>query len=66
MEREVPYAKERFFKGGEFQKLADVKGQTQRWCLEAAGLRVHGTTFRQPLVVFPDDEREALLPLYGR
>ena len=61
----VPYARERFFKGGEFQDLADVREQAQRWCRDVAGLRTHGTTFRQPLVVFQDEERQALFPWDG-
>ena len=32
----------------------------RRWCLEVAGTRIHGTTRRQPLTVFIDEEREAL------
>ena len=52
VERGVPYVRERFFKGGDFTDLADVQDQAQRWCLQVAGLRIHGTTCRQPLVVF--------------
>ena len=65
VERGVPYARERFFKGGEFQDLADVRVQAQRWCRDVAGLRTHGTTRRQPLLVFLDEERSALLPWNG-
>ena len=65
VERGVPYARERFFKGGEFQDLADVRVQAQRWCRDIAGLRIHGTTRRQPLLVFLDEERPALLPWNG-
>ena len=66
VERGVPYARERFFKGGEFTDLADVRIQAQRWCSQVAGLRIHGTTRRQPLVVFQDEERQALLPWDGQ
>ena len=66
MERGVPYARERIFKGGEFADLADVREQAQRWCSQVAGLRIHGTTRRQPLVVFEDEERQALLPSDGQ
>ena len=66
MERGVPYVRERFFKGGEFKDLADVRVQVQRWCSRVAGLRIHGTTRRQPLVVFQDEERQALLPWDGQ
>ena len=65
VERGVPYVRERFFKGGEFKDLADVRVQVQRWCSQVAGLRIHGTTRRQPLVVFQDEERQALLPWDG-
>ena len=30
-----------------------------------AGLHIHGTTRRKPLVVFQDEERHALLPWDG-
>ncbi len=66
VERGVPYVRERFFKGGEFKDLADVRVQVQRWCSRVAGLRIHGTTRRQPLVVFQDEERQALLPWDGQ
>ena len=66
VERGVPYARERFFKGGEFTDLADVRIQAQRWCSQVAGLRIHGTTRRQPLVVFQDEERQALLTWDGQ
>ncbi len=65
VERSVQYARERFFKGGDFRDLADVREQAQRWCRDVAGMRIHGTTRRQPLQVFLDEEREALLPWDG-
>ena len=48
VERGVPYVRERFFKGGEFRGLSDMRSATRRWCLAVAGQRVHGTTRRQP------------------
>ena len=60
VERGVPYVRERFFKGGEFTGLADMRSAARRWCLEVAGQRVHGTTRRQPLAVFRQEERHAL------
>ena len=44
VERGVPYVRERFFKGGEFTGLADMRSEARHWCLEVAGQRVHGTT----------------------
>ena len=65
VERQVPYARERFFKGGQFSGLADMRGQARRWCLEVAGQRVHGTTRRMPLAVFQEEEKAHLLPYDG-
>jgi len=62
VERGVQYVRERFFKGGEFTGLADLRSQAKRWCLEIAGQRVHGTTRKLPLVVFQEEEQQTLLP----
>ncbi|MCL0088413.1 hypothetical protein M1N87_01140 [Dehalococcoidia bacterium] len=65
VERQVPYARERFFKGGQFHDLQDLRQQASRWCLEIAGQRVHGTTRCLPLVVFQEEEKAKLLPYDG-
>ena len=62
VERSVSYVKERPFGGGDFNELDHLRAETQRWCLEVAGTRIHGTARRQPLVVFQDEERRAMLP----
>ena len=59
VERSVQYVRERFFKGGDFRDLADVRDQAVRWCRDIAGQRVHGTTRRQPLAVFLDEVSRA-------
>ncbi len=61
----MSYVRERLFKGGDFHGLVHLRNEVQRWCLEVAGQRIHGTTRRQPLVVFQDEERHALLPWDG-
>lgn len=66
VERGIQYVRERFFKGGEFRDLADVRDQAVRWCRDVAGQRIHGTTRRQPLAVFLDEERGRLLPWDGQ
>ena len=48
-----------------FNGLAHLRAEAQRWCLEVAGQRIHGTSRRQPRVVFQDEERHALLPWDG-
>lgn len=39
VERQVPYVRERFFKGGQFHDLSDLCQQARQWCLEVAGAR---------------------------
>jgi hypothetical protein len=65
VERGIPYSRESFFKGGQFNGLADMRNQARQWCLEIAGQRVHGTTQRLPLVVFQEEEQAKLLPYDG-
>ena len=65
VERSVQYARERFFKGGEFRDLAQLRSEAVRWCRDVAGMRIHGTTRRQPLQVFLDEERQTLVPWDG-
>jgi hypothetical protein len=65
VENGVNYVKGRFFQGGEFHGLADMRAQSRRWCLGTAGQRVHGTTRRMPLVVFQEEEQAKLLPWDG-
>jgi len=65
VERGIPYARERFFKGGQFRDLPDLRQQARPWCLEVAGQRVHGTTRKLPLVVFQEEEKDKLLPYDG-
>lgn len=62
VERAMSYVRERFWKGGAFTDLADVRQQARRWCQEVAGLRVHGTTRQAPRVVFESQERGTLQP----
>ncbi len=60
VERSVQYARERFFKGGDFKDLAHLRSEATRWCRDVAGMRIHGITRRQPLQVFLDEERASL------
>ena len=60
VERGVLYVRERFYKGGQFTGLPDMRSAAKRWCLDVAGQRVHGTTRKLPLVVFQHEERHAL------
>ena len=65
VERGVQYVRERLFKCGDFQGLPHLRSEAQRWCRDVAGLRIHGTSHRKPLVVFQDEERQALISWDG-
>ena len=65
VERHIQYVQERFWRGGSFSDLADVRVQAEHWCRQVAGQRVHGTTRQVPMVVFEDQERQHLLPYDG-
>jgi transposase len=65
VESGIRYARERFFKGGSFHDLPDLRFQARQWCLGTAGQRVHGTTYKLPLVVFLEEEQAKLLPWDG-
>ena len=65
VERGVQYVKERFFKGGDFTRLAEMRDEAARWCRDIAGQRIHGATRRKPLQVFRDEELPALAPWDG-
>ena len=63
VERTVRYVRSDGAAGERFLDLEDARTRMARWCREVAGMRVHGTTRRQPAVVFEDEERPQLLPV---
>ena len=63
VERTVPYVRNNFFAGETFHDLADCREQAERWCVETAGMRVHGTTQCRPLEAFRTEEAGLLLAL---
>ena len=52
-------------KVADFDDFTHVRAAAPKWCLEVAGMRIHGTTHKKPLVVFQDEERHALIPWDG-
>lgn len=64
VESGVKYLKSNFLPTRRFRDLADLNAQAQAWVMTEAGIRVHGTTREQPLVLF-DAERALLRPLPG-
>ncbi len=63
VERQVPYVRNNFFKGEDFLNLDHSQREAIRWCLNIAGMRVHGTTRKQPFVEFQAREQKVLEPL---
>lgn len=64
VESGVKYLKGNFLATREFRDLADLNAQAKRWVMEEAGVRTHGTTREQPLVLF-EAERALLKALPG-
>jgi transposase len=63
VERVVQYVRGNFFAGEHFCDLADAQAHAEAWCLQVAGLRLHGTTHARPAVVFAEQEAARLLPV---
>lgn len=63
VENQIKYVQKNFFAGEEFTDRDHAQREAIRWCRTVAGLRIHGTTRKRPLVVFEQDELKALLPL---
>jgi transposase len=64
VEAGVKYAKRNFFQPRPTgEDIAVVNRELTRWVNEIAGTRMHGTTGRQPLEVFEQEEKAVLKPL---
>ena len=63
VENQVPYVRERWFAGESFSDdLTMLRASAERWCVDVAGARIHGTTRRVPREVFESEERPRLAP----
>lgn len=60
VENQVAYVRESWFQGETFLDLDDARRSAARWCREVAGTRLHGTTRKQPIIVFEDVEQSTL------
>lgn len=63
VESQIKYVQQNFFAGEEFTDRDHAQREAIRWCRTVAGLRIHGTTRKRPLVVFEQEEQHALLAL---
>lgn len=62
----VKYVKNNALKGRDGERIDEVNAHLERWVVEIAGTRTHGTTGKQPLEVFEAEERAELLALPSR
>jgi transposase len=60
VEASVRYVKSNFFVGRDGEAIDEVQRKLDRWVLEIAGLRTHGSTGLLPLEVFRTVEQKAL------
>jgi transposase len=65
VENQVKYVRDNFFKGESFTGRDHAQKEVERWCRTTAGLRLHGTTRKRPLLAFEQNEQQFLLPLSG-
>ena len=56
VEAGVKYLKGNFLPTRTFRDLADLNAQARAWVMTEAGVRVHGTTREQPLVLFATEQ----------
>ena len=56
------YTQSSLFAGETYTTIDEWRQAAETWCRDEAGLRVHGTTGKQPLQHFEEVERPALLP----
>lgn len=61
VERMVHYVKDNFLNGRTFTDLADLNAQAHSWLTHTANARVHATTARRPLDLWPQEQLTALV-----
>jgi hypothetical protein len=63
VERMIPYIRDSFWSGRQFNSQEEINRQAIQWCQRIAGIREHGTTYTQPITLFHLTEEKALKPL---
>ena len=66
VEAGVKYVKGNFFAGRDGSDVSVLQTELQRWNVEIASTRTHGTTGKRPIDVFREQESKALMPLPER
>jgi hypothetical protein len=63
VERAVPYARDSYWRGRDFEERAEMREGARRWCTEVAGRRPHRTLPGTVLEIFGRVEQPAMLSL---
>ena len=63
VERNVKYLQGSLMPGEKFMGMSWTREFAMTWCTDTAGLRIHGTTRKQPAVDFAEREKSHLLPM---
>lgn len=63
VEAGVKYVKRSFVPLRDFRDIYDANRQAAIWCVEEAGVRIHGRTHQKPFEVFAAIEKSTLKPL---
>lgn len=66
IENGIGYIKGNFFNGSTFSSLEEARHSLRSWLDNVANVRIHGTTRKQPLELFNNTEKAALLELNTR
>jgi len=61
VERAVQFVRGNFWAGEVFTDLEEAQARVEAWCLERAGMRIHGTTAARPVEMFNELEAACLL-----
>ena len=64
VENQIKYVRSNFFAGEEFTNRDHAQRAAISWCRTTAGLRVHGTTRKRPLVIFEQEELKYTLATF--
>lgn len=62
VESGIKYVKQNFLSGRHFKSFTDLKGQSMKWLMETANVRVHGTTHKRPIDLY-ELEKDKLMAL---
>ena len=60
VERSIGYIRQSFLNGRHFKSYTDLKYQSIEWRNNIANVRIHGTTYKKPVELYPLDKKELL------